>query len=555
MLNFLKINDFALIENAESEFGSGFTVITGESGAGKSILMSSIEMLAGGRAEKSGIRSGCRQYTVSGEFTIPRDLLPEISPLLESAGIDFSAEDPRLTLRRTVTRSAARNFINDIPVGARLLAEIGGRLIDLHGANEQVSLTIPARQLALLDDFGDLGALRRACADKTAALRELEREKEEFERDLPDAGEADRLSLIAEEIDRVAPSPGEDAELTARQRLGANAKTVLETLACLTGILTENEDGIADQLGTVYRRLTELARIAPSLTGDAAEICSDLQTQVSTLSGRLAALTEKIDLDPGSLAAVEARLSEIHMLKRRYGPTLEQVFALREKAERELRIFNEARTRRAEFAERKKTLEAELHEAARRLSDARKRAAGTFLKEAEEKLSAIGFSGAELRAEFTEVPPGADGMDHLELLFNANRGEELHPLRKVASSGELSRIMLALKTVLADADRVPTVIFDEIDMNIGGETANKVAEELCRLGRKRQIFCISHLAQVAARADTHLLVEKRCIDGRTVSRVRRLDDPVPELARMLGGGASAMRHAAELHKAVKPGTV
>ena len=548
MLNYLKINNFALIENAEAEFSGGFSVVTGESGAGKSILMSSIELLTGGRVDKSGIRSGCKSYTVSGEFSIPETLIPEISGLLDSAGIPFPAdgEEAVLNLRRCVSNTATRNFINDVPVGAKLLADIGGRLIDLHGANEQISLTVPARQLELLDNFGDLGDLRNECAAHTAALKALAREKEAFESDLPDADEADRYSLIAEEIDRISPGENEDEELGAKQRLGANARTVLETIGELTGLLTENENGIADQLGCVYHALGELQRIDDSLTGDALEECSQLQRAVSELSGRLAAMTEKVELDPESLAVIEARLSEIHTLKRRYGPTLEQVFITRKKAEDCLQKFKNAQNRRKEFVEREKALNNALVQAAEKLSAARKKAAGDFLHSAREKLNSIGFDNAALDIVFTPVPPGANGADRIELLFNANRGEELRPLRKVASSGELSRVMLALKTVLADADAVPTVIFDEIDMNIGGETANKVARELHTLGKKRQILCISHLAQVASRADHHFLVQKKTIGDRTVSEVQKLDDPAPELARMLGGGDSALRHAREL---------
>ncbi|MBR7130801.1 MAG: DNA repair protein RecN [Lentisphaeria bacterium] len=548
MLNYLTINNFALIESASVEFSGGFTAVTGESGAGKSILMSSIELLAGGRVDRSAIRSGCKQLTVCGEFSIPDGLVTEIARMLDENGIEFEAEEPKLTIRRSITQNNTRNFINDTPVTSAFLTAVGGRLIDLHGANEQVSLTVPARQLELLDNFGNLKELRSKCSAIYDELKQLASERAAFEENLPDADDADRFSLIAGEIDRVSPAPGEDEELAARQRLGANARQVLETLNMLTGMLTENENGIADQLGSVYHQLTELEKIDSSLTGNAMDVCAELQNSVSELSGSLAALTEKIDLDPETLAATEARLSEIHTLKRRYGPTLEQVFATREKAETALSQFRNAQKQRQEFDRREKELTAALNDAATGLSRARKSAAGKFLQLAKEKLVLTGFDGAALEAEFTAVAPGANGMDKLELLFNANRGEELRPLRKVASSGELSRLMLALKTVLADADSIPTVIFDEIDMNIGGETANKVANELHTLGKKRQILCISHLAQVAARADNHFLVSKSTRDGRTVSRVEKLDDPVVELSRMLGGGDSALRHAGELHK-------
>ena len=293
------------------------------------------------------------------------------------------------------------------------------------------------------------------------------------------------------------------------------------------------------------------AKIDPALTENGMRSCAELQTAVAELSGDLAALTEKIELDPEALAAVEARLSELHTLKRRYGPTLAQVLTARDNAAERLREFQQAQSRREEFARKEAELRRDLHAAAAELSRRRKKTADKFLAETVKKLAAIGFAGARLEAQFSEIPPGAGGMDHLELLFNANKGEELRPLRKVASSGELSRLMLALKTVLADADAVPTVIFDEIDMNIGGETANKVGRELAALGKRRQILCISHLAQVAARAENHFQVEKSSISGRTVSRIVRLADPVPELARMLGGGGSALQHAAALYRELR----
>jgi DNA repair protein RecN (Recombination protein N) len=230
---------------------------------------------------------------------------------------------------------------------------------------------------------------------------------------------------------------------------------------------------------------------------------------------------------------------------------LEQVFEAKEKAQDCLKKFKDAQNCRKEFARREKELNSHLFAVAEKLSAARKNAAGKFLELAVKKLSAIGFKGAALKAEFTPIPPGANGMDKMELLFNANCGEELRPLRKVASSGELSRVMLALKTVLADADEVPTVIFDEIDMNIGGETANKVAEELHSLGEKRQILCISHLAQVASKADTHFVVTKKVKNDRTFSEVRKIDDPQEEIARMLGGGDAATEHAASMLTAAK----
>lgn len=546
MLTYLKINNYALIEESEVEFSGGFTVVTGESGAGKSIVMSAIELLCGGRGGRTGIRTGCDKCTISGIFSLPAPLASELRELLENSGVDVPEDFTELTLRRVISHTSIRNFIADTPVGAKLLSEVGSRLVDRHGANEQISLTVPARQLELLDNYANAAPLKQECARICAAISELKAERAEFEQHLPNADEADRLQLMVEEINRIDPHPGEDEELAGKQRRGANARQILEDANFLTNLLTESENSIADQLGEVFRRLADLERIDPSLTATLTDECAQLQDLVVELSNSIAALPDKIELDPAALAAIESRLSEIYTLKRRYGPTMEQLLAARDAAQLTLDGYHQSQAKRKEFDQREAELQEQLLSAAAELSLHRKKFAGKFLELTVKKLRTIGFNSAQLDAEFTAVAPGANGCDHLELLFSANCGEDMRPLRKIASSGELSRLMLAMKTVLADADAVPTVIFDEIDMNIGGETANKVGNELCELGKKRQIICISHLAQVAARAAEHFQVEKSASNGRTVSRIRRLTDPTPELGRMLGGGDSAIRHAAEL---------
>ena len=551
MLSYLKITNYALIESSEIEFSGGFTVVTGESGAGKSIVMSAIELLCGGRGGKGSIRTGCDRCTLSGIFTVPPALKEPMAAILEEGGLEIPENFTEITLRRVITQSATRNFIDDTPVSSKLLSQIGAFLVDRHGANEQISLTVPARQLELLDNYADCAKEKAACADICRQLADLTRERAAFEAQLPSETEADRLQLMLEEIDRIDPLPNEDEELAGRQRRGANSRQILEYAAQLTNLLTEGDLSIADKLGDVFRMLSELERIDPALTGDLTIQCSDLQNRLVELSNAVSLLPDKVELDPEALNAVEARLSEIYTLKRRYGPTMEQLLESRDAARERLAEYMRSKQKRDEFDAREKELKNLLLTAAKKLSEVRKSSADQFLALAVKKLRAIGFATAEIKPEFTAVAPTANGMDHLELMFSANKGEDLRPLRKIASSGELSRLMLALKTVLADADAVPTVIFDEIDMNIGGETANKVGNELCNLGKNRQIICISHLAQVAARADEHFKVEKSTIDGRTVSKIRKLDDPAEELGRMLGGGASALRHAQELLDTLK----
>ncbi len=552
MLIYVKITNFALIEESELEFGSGFNVVTGESGAGKSILMGAVELLLGGRVDKGVIRNGCDRCMVCGGFAVPAGLAGAVGAILVPAGIPFDPAEP-LQLRRVIGQSSVRNYVNDTPVSARLLASVGEQLIDLHGANEQLSLTVPARQLDLLDRYAGAEEAAALCGRIAGELEALAKEREEFDRQTPDEAERSRLELQLEDIDKVNPAPGEDEELSARFKVAGNSRQVLETAGQLTAALTEGEDSVADRLGSVYRRLLELSRIDEALAAGLLEECDRIQEDVSALSGRVAELADKVDLDPEALAAIESRLGELFTIKRRYGPTLEQVLAVRGEAFRRLELYRNTAVRRQEFERRKAELTAELRRAAEKLSALRKKKAAEFAERVRSKLGAIGFAKCVLEVTFSEVEPGPNGMDRVELLFSANAGESVHPLRKIASSGELSRLMLALKTVLADADSIPVVVFDEIDVNIGGETANRVGEELHHLGRNRQILCISHLAQVAARADRHFRVEKHTEEGRTFSECRELDAEgrVREIGRMLGGGESAVTHARAILSKIK----
>ena len=552
MLIYVKITNFALIEESELEFGPGFNVVTGESGAGKSILMGAVELLLGGRVDKGVIRNGCDRCMVCGGFAVPAGLAGAVGAILVPAGIPFDPAEP-LQLRRVIGQSSVRNYVNDTPVSARLLASVGEQLIDLHGANEQLSLTVPARQLDLLDRYAGAEEAAALCGRIAGELEALAKEREEFDRQTPDEAERSRLELQLEDIDKVNPAPGEDEELSARFKVAGNSRQVLETAGQLTAALTEGEDSVADRLGSVYRRLLELSRIDEALAAGLLEECDRIQEDVSALSGRVAELADKVDLDPEALAAIESRLGELFTIKRRYGPTLEQVLAVREEAFRRLELYRNTAVRRQEFERCKAELTAELRRAAEKLSALRKKKAAEFAERVRSKLGAIGFAKCVLEVAFSEVEPGPNGMDRVELLFSANAGESVHPLRKIASSGELSRLMLALKTVLADADSIPVVVFDEIDVNIGGETANRVGEELHHLGRNRQILCISHLAQVAARADRHFRVEKHTEEGRTFSECRELDAEgrVREIGRMLGGGESAVTHARAILSKIK----
>jgi DNA repair protein RecN (Recombination protein N) len=381
-------------------------------------------------------------------------------------------------------------------------------------------------------------------------LEDLHNEQLEFEKELPDAAEVSRLELILEDIDQVDPAPGEDEEITAKFNLASNSRQVLENSGIMINALTDGENSLADQLGTIYRKLLELSKSDEKSIAPMLELCDSIQESVSTLSADISAMADKVDLDAEALAALESRLSSLYTLKRRYGPTLEQVLEQKADAENRIRLHKESQARRDAFAAQEKELQAQLVSKAKELSACRQAKAKELTKQVQEKARTIGLEKCTVSAAFSPIQPGANGCDHLEFYFSANAGEEPMPLRRIASSGELSRLMLALKTVLADADAVPVVVFDEIDANIGGETATRVGRELRALGQKRQVLCISHQALVAAQADSHFCVEKYSDAERTTSFSRLLTsvERPAELGRMLGGGDSALTHAKAILK-------
>ena len=546
MLELIKINDYALIEECEIEFGPNFNVVTGESGAGKSILMGAVAFLLGNRTDRSVIRTGSSRATVTGCFVVPEELRANISRQLEECGVEFDTSTGLLSLRRVILSSSTRNFINDTPVGAKTIAEIGEQLIDLHGANEHLSLTSPAHQLQLLDHYLGLEEERKSCSDAWDKLQQLKNERSDFSSDLPTAAEMEHLQNTIDEINAVNPVPGEDEELAAKHKIGASAREIISSANELANLLNESENSVADQLGSAFQKLQELARIDENLVSGLIAECGDIQERTSELARSIAALAEKVELDPEELLAIENRMEDIFKLKRRYAPDIGLILEIRDKAVEKLERGRNAEAQMREFEKREKELTAHLQECCSRLSRSRRNNADKFTDAVAGKLQSIGFFRSSMSAEFSDAAPSPNGADQMELFFSANPGEAPKPLRKIASSGELSRIMLALKTILADADSIPTVIFDEIDMNIGGETANRVGDELKSLGKHRQILCISHLAQVAARADVHFQVVKTSSENSTRTHVRRLDSTSEELARMLGGGAAAIEHARTL---------
>lgn len=547
MIEWISIRNLALVEKADIDFGSGFNVITGETGTGKSVIMSAISLLLGERAGKNVLRSGASKCEISAGLNLSGRVKEQVAAILEETAIDNSG-DEQLLLKRIITPSGARNFINDSSVTLQTLSQLGDLLIDIHGPHEHQSLLKTSVQLDILDNFGNLGKLR----DKTAAcwqnLQKAQNELDELEKNLPSAIEAEHLKTIVQTIETAAIQENEDEDINERHKLAANSRDILETSRNAMLLLNESEESIADRLGDVRRSLDNLDKLELQEVSDFIKRCDDLIEASRELAFDIESFAGKIELDEREFSELEERLATIQSLKRKYGPTLEDVFKTAEEARKKLDEVENFDDIRTDLQNKVKQAEKELLKEGKALSTKRQEIAAKFAKQVEKSLKTLGFLKASFQVDFSEIEPGAKGLDAVEFMFSANPGEGMNPLRKVASSGEISRVMLALKTVLADADSVPILVFDEIDVNIGGKTAVVVGQELKKLSNTHQLFCISHLPQVAAAADQHYKVDKAVKSGRTLTSVDLLSDSErqEEIARMLGGGKAATQHAEEL---------
>lgn len=550
MLLSLHIKNLALIDTLQLEFDSGFNVLTGETGAGKSVITGAVGLLMGSRADKSMIRQGADRCELSAIFRFPAVRCGELSALLIESGIEVESDSEMLELhlRRILTASGNRNFVNDSPVTAQLLAKIGELMIDIHAANEHYSLSNNAVQLQLLDRFGGLEAEQSACAEAFRQLRSVAAERTALLADLPSAAEAETLRITVEEIAQADFHAGEEQEVVSQYAVAANSSELMALAAELVSAVSEGEDSLSDRLSAARHQFDRLAHLDPDGASSFRETCAELLERTLELSRDLERYARKIEVDEERLNQLNDRLSLIQRMKRRYGPTLEAVLETLASAEKRLETFVQASDRLTSLEAAEKQAREVLETAASDLTQKRKAAAQSLSIQVSAVLNTLGFAKARFETEFFAVEPGANGADKIEFLFSANSGEVPGLLRSFASSGEMSRVMLAIKAVLARADAVPVLLFDEIDVNIGGETAYVVGTELRKLADTHQILCISHLAQVAVQADNHIRVSKSAAGDRTLTRAEALDanGRISEIGRMLGGGSAALKHAEEL---------
>jgi len=564
MLTDLRIRDFAIIDDLGLEFGPGFIVFTGETGAGKSIIIDAVELLLGGRADSSMVRAGAPAALIEGVFRLDETVAGDVRALLEREGL---LEDPTfVTLGREV-RSEGRSIcrVNGRSVSLGLLRELGEFLVDVHGQSEHLSLLRVREHQALLDRHARNEALRQEFAMLYRTLSDVRAELETLRvSEAETARRADMLAFQINEIEAAAPRPGEEATLAEDRTRLANAEQLARLAEQSLAALDESSDerpSAIDLLGEAAEALAALARVDGSLTGLQAE-GQALEEQAAEIARRLRLYREAIEFSPRRLDEVEERLAVLRNLQRKYGASLEAVLAHAEKARQELEAIAHADERVQVLQDKEAELLTALGAVGARLSEARRKAGDRLAKGIETEMNDLRMAGARFGVDlrWDDSPQGAvvgdrriafsaTGLDRIEFLIAPNPGEGLKPLAKIASGGETSRLMLGLKGVLAKADRTPTLIFDEIDQGIGGRVGAVVGSKLRGLAGGHQVLCVTHLPQLAAFGDQHFRVEKETGRGRTTTHVHGVtgDERVAELALMLGGDSeSNRRSAAEL---------
>ncbi|TAL11597.1 MAG: DNA repair protein RecN [Nitrospirae bacterium] len=542
MLTELRIRNFAIIEEIGLEFAEGFTVFTGETGAGKSILVDAVDLLVGGRASTDLIRAGAEEAEVSGVFSLAAG--GPVSGFLREQDLIGSGEN-ELILRRILSRAGKnRVHVNGRPAPLNVLQALRGLLVDIHGQHEHQSLFKPVVQLDLLDEFGGLADARTDYAAAFDAWRRLDTRLAERRSAL--AGRQAREDLLRYQVEEMTGAnlhAGEDRELERERLLLSQGRRLAELVQAAYGPLYEEEPSILQGLGSLAGSLKELAAIDNEMTEDRDRFAEAL-AQLTDLAQRLRAYRDKLEFDPERLDKVEERLDLVHRLVKKYGGSLEEVIRRGEQAKRDLQELESGDDALKDLSKQMTDAREKAVKLAQGLSRKRAKAAGELEKRLERGLKELRMEHARVRIAVGQGA-GADGpqltstgSDHVEFLFSSNLGEAPQPLAKIASGGELSRVMLAMKTVLAEQDRVPVLVFDEVDAGIGGAVSEVVGKRLRDLsGHGHQVFCITHLAPIAAQAQRHFAVTKSAKGGRTVTQVEQLGkaERVEEVARMLGG--------------------
>ncbi len=533
MLSALHIENIAVIEQADIDFDRGFNVLTGETGAGKSIVIDAISAILGERVSRDMIRTGTDCARVTGVFTGVQEL-----EWFEHNGID--CPDGEVQIRREI-RSDGKSVcrVNGTPVTATVLRQLGIRLINIHGQHDAQQLFDESTHLYYLDAFAGNQALRSAYREQYDALCSIRAEMARFQMDETEKQRlADRLRYEISEIEAADLRPGEDTELSARRKLLQNAEKLVSGLDGSVTALYGDDDmqGAADLLSWAERTLAGMTGYSDQL-GALHERLNELVYNARDLAEELRDLRDSFEFSGDELEQIEARLDMIHRLRRKYGADVETILAYCERAHAQLDEIEFSDEHLAKLQKKEHAAQKAARETALALRESRSAAASALSDRILSELRQLDMPRVQFQCEFSETELGADGMDAVRFLMSANAGESLRPMSRVASGGELARIMLAMKNVLAEQDEVQTLIFDEVDAGVSGRAAQKVAEKLFAVAQSKQVLCVTHLPQLAAMADTHFSVEKEERCGRTYTRVERLsrERRVQELARLTGG--------------------
>ncbi|MCE2462700.1 MAG: DNA repair protein RecN [Dehalococcoidia bacterium] len=573
MLRLLSVTNFATIEQLEMELDPGFNVLTGETGAGKSIIVDALSLLLGGRADGGMVRSGARRSRVEGVFLLNGDLVQKITRALDEYEIDFGEEE--LILAREVNldgRNTCR--VNGQIVPLRMLSVLAEHLVDIHGQNQHLSLFRVPEHMDILDQYAGLWQLRTQVAQTVHHLTEVRRELDQLRREEQElAQRADFLRYQVGEIGSANLRPAEDEDLALERDRAANAERIIELSdrayrALYDGL--DREGSVMDLLGRVFQDLAHLEQFDPSLS-QARESADVLTHQVDELARTLRSYRDSIEYNPERLQELEGRLDLIRSLKRKYGGTIEEILAFAERAADDLERLSHREERTEELKSQEMELREQIGRLVGRLSEARRHSAKLLADAIAEEVAGMAMEHAQvhvdIRQSYSEdgVPVetrdsvlhaslsngesiqcfafNGTGIDSVEFMVSLNPGEPARPLARIASGGEASRLMLAIKTILSTADRIPVLVFDEVDAGIGGRIGSVLGQKLWGLSRSHQVLCVTHLPQIACYADHHVRVVKLASHDRAMTSVEILDDEtrVMELSQMLGSDSGATR--------------
>ncbi|HOJ37670.1 MAG TPA: DNA repair protein RecN [Ignavibacteriales bacterium] len=541
MLKVLSIKDFALIDNININFGKGLNIITGETGAGKSIILDALGLILGDRASVDVIRKGANKTVIEAIFDISGNT--KVKKFLVENEIDY---DDELIVRREVSiKGTSRCFINDIPTTLNNLKEAGNYLVDLHGQHEHQSLLDVSNHIKMLDEFGNLTDKLKNYHDVYTELNKIIKQRDELKNQEKLLKEKlDFYSFQFQEISNINPQPNEDETLEEELKVLENSEKLLELTSNSYDLLYSSDNSVINLLGLIEKNLIQIVKYDKS-KNDYLNLLNIANENLVELSNNLRQYLDIIDLDPQALEEKRNRLVDLNNLKRKYGKSIAEILEYKDKIAKEIDIAENFNDKIAELENNIKNLYNQLFNLASELSKERKEIAQKVEQQVVAILANLGIEKAKFKVEFknlldediTKINYNFYGYDELEFLISTNLGEDLKPLSKVASGGEISRIMLALKTILAKSDKLPILVFDEIDTGISGRIAQKVGEALKDLAKYHQIISITHLPQIAGFADIHFMVKKEESEGRTVSSITKLsdDEHIYEIAKMISG--------------------